>query len=70
MDQQDQHPVNSRQWWDEYFQGKWDHDGGAEHTRYFMGTVLSHLPEHERARHNVAFKHSFRSVPNGGAIQA
>ena len=49
MDQQGPYPVNSRPWWDDYFQGKWDHDGGGERTRYFMETVLSHLPEHERA---------------------
>jgi trans-aconitate methyltransferase len=54
MDQQCPHPVNSRPWWDDYFQAKWDHDGGSEKTRYFMETVLSHLPEHERAYLNAA----------------
>ena len=49
MDQQGPHPVNSRPWWDDYFQGKWDDYGGSEQTRYFMETALSHLPEHERA---------------------
>lgn len=49
MDQQDPHPVNSRRWWDDYFQGKWDDYGGSEQTRYFMETLLSHLPEQERA---------------------
>jgi GT2 family glycosyltransferase/glycosyltransferase involved in cell wall biosynthesis len=48
MDQQVPYPVNSRPWWDEYFQGKWDDYGGSEQTRYFMETLLSHLPEHER----------------------
>ena len=49
MDQPDPHPVNSRPWWDEYFQGKWDDYGGSAQTRYFMETLLSHLPEQEKA---------------------
>jgi SAM-dependent methyltransferase len=33
---------------------RWDASGGSEQTRYFMETLLSHLPEHERAYLNAA----------------
>ena len=42
-------PVNSRPWWDEYFEEKWDANGGGEQTRFFMETALSHLPEAEKS---------------------
>jgi hypothetical protein len=49
MDQQNPQPVNSRSWWDNYFQGPCDRYSGSEQDRYFMETLLSHLPEHENA---------------------
>jgi hypothetical protein len=49
MDQQNPQPVNSRSWWDYYFQGPCDRYGGSEQARYFMEALLSHLPEHENA---------------------
>jgi GT2 family glycosyltransferase/SAM-dependent methyltransferase len=41
--------VNSRPWWDNYFEQQWDAHGGGEQTRYFMETALAHLPEPEKA---------------------
>lgn len=38
------HPVNSREWWEEYFVEDWDAYGGSEQTRYFMQRVLTELP--------------------------
>src|SRR5260370_41909220 len=42
-------PINSRLWWDAYFQGSWDSYGGSGQTRYFMQTLLANLPESEKA---------------------
>ena len=41
--------VNSRPWWDKYFEEQWDAHGGGDQTRFFMETALSHLPEAEKA---------------------
>ncbi len=41
--------INSAPWWDDYFQGQWDSCGGSERTRYFMETLLSNLPQREKA---------------------
>src|SRR5437899_2414526 len=34
---------------DDYFKQHWDAHDGSEQTRYFMQTVLSHLPDYEKA---------------------
>src|SRR5437868_13929 len=41
--------LNSRPWWDEYFQAKWELYGGRERTRLFMETIARGLPEAERS---------------------
>src|SRR4051794_7571906 len=41
--------VNSRPWWDDYFERQWDAHGGSEQTRYFMETVLANLPDYEKS---------------------
>jgi hypothetical protein len=47
MDQQNPQPVNSRSWWDYYFQGQCHRYGGSEQARYFREALLSQLLEHE-----------------------
>lgn len=37
--------TNSREWWEEYFENKWEINGGKEQTEYFMQLVIENLPE-------------------------
>jgi glycosyltransferase involved in cell wall biosynthesis/2-polyprenyl-3-methyl-5-hydroxy-6-metoxy-1,4-benzoquinol methylase len=41
-------PVNSRQWWDEYFAEKWQSRGGRDQTAFFMRRIIENLPDAER----------------------
>src|SRR5207247_5904877 len=41
--------IDSAPGWDDHFQGQWDSCGGSERTRYFMETLLSNLPQREKA---------------------
>jgi SAM-dependent methyltransferase len=36
-------PVNSRAWWDDYFEHQWRESGGREQTRHFMEALTAHL---------------------------
>src|SRR5690348_15215074 len=40
-------PVNSPQWWEDYFRTAWDQNGGAEQTRHFMQRLIAELPAAE-----------------------
>lgn len=37
-------PINSRQWWEQYFRDHWDRNGGGAQTRHFMQRLLAELP--------------------------
>ena len=37
-------PINSREWWDEYFRERWDALGGRAQTGHFMEQVVASLP--------------------------
>jgi SAM-dependent methyltransferase len=41
------YPLNSREWWDEYFSDQWDAHGGSAQTAYFMKLMISALPQPE-----------------------
>lgn len=56
------HPVNSPQWWDDYFRHHWDRNGGAAQTRHFMRRLIEELPDAER-RH---LAESARSILDWG----
>src|SRR5436853_3169851 len=43
------YPVNSREWWEEYFASEWEANEGSEQTRHFMERLISELPESEVA---------------------
>lgn len=45
MDQR--HPVNSRDWWDEYFETQWDANKGSQQTRHFMECLIRNLDDQE-----------------------
>ncbi|MBC8492492.1 MAG: methyltransferase domain-containing protein [Chloroflexi bacterium] len=42
-------PVNSREWWEDYFVNKWDANSGSEQTQHHMGLVLANLAAPEIA---------------------
>src|SRR6266487_3598230 len=46
---QNPYPVNSREWWEEYFVEDWDAHGGGDQTYHFMERLLLELPAPERA---------------------
>ena len=37
------YPINSREWWEEYFIADWDAHGGGDQTRHFMERLLAEL---------------------------
>ena len=37
--------VNSRQWWEAYFQETWEANDGKSQTRHFMRRLLANVPE-------------------------
>lgn len=39
------HPVNSRAWWDEFFERQWDANGGTAQTRHFMERLIASIPD-------------------------
>src|SRR5437588_11707830 len=39
--------INSRAWWEEYFQSKWEINQGSRQTRHFMERLLANLPGRE-----------------------
>jgi 2-polyprenyl-3-methyl-5-hydroxy-6-metoxy-1,4-benzoquinol methylase len=41
-------PVNSHQWWDDYFDDKWQSHGGRRQTACFMRQLIENLPDAER----------------------
>ncbi len=43
-------PLNSRAWWQDYFQHSWDAYGGRGQTAYFMRLLVENLPTAERER--------------------
>src|SRR6185436_8608216 len=45
MDQR--YPVNSRDWWDEYFETQWDANKGSQQTRHFMECLIRNLDDQE-----------------------
>src|SRR3989442_15677643 len=38
------HPVNSREWWEDYFLYGWDANNGSSQTRHFMQCLIDNLP--------------------------
>ncbi|MHC4942096.1 MAG: glycosyltransferase, partial [Planctomycetota bacterium] len=40
--------INSREWWNDYFEKKWDDNQGSDQTRAFMEELLENLPSFER----------------------
>ena len=36
-------PINSREWWETYFQREWERNSGSSQTRHFMETIVSNL---------------------------
>jgi glycosyltransferase involved in cell wall biosynthesis/2-polyprenyl-3-methyl-5-hydroxy-6-metoxy-1,4-benzoquinol methylase len=38
------HPVNSPEWWDDYFAHHWEANGGTLQTRHFMERLVANLP--------------------------
>jgi SAM-dependent methyltransferase len=40
--------VNTRAWWEDYFQHHWVANDGPNQTRYFMARLVEHLPAAER----------------------
>lgn len=45
----DQIPMNSVAWWEQYFQEDWERHGGPAQTRHFMQRLLAALPAADRA---------------------
>ena len=43
------YPMNSREWWEQYFVDTWDADGGGDQTRYSMRRLLDEIPGPEAA---------------------
>src|SRR5438309_3065397 len=43
------YPVNSREWWEDYFAENWDAHGGSGRTRHFMQRLIAELPLPEAA---------------------
>lgn len=41
--------MNSREWWDRYFQEHWETNDGRNQTRGFMRSLIVHLPDAEIA---------------------
>lgn len=41
--------VNSRQWWDQYFEHTWEQNRGRNQTRGFMRALIANLPDRELA---------------------
>src|SRR5205809_320418 len=41
---QDELPINSREWWEDYFQRHWDFYDGGNQTSHFMERLLVNLP--------------------------
>ncbi len=48
MSTTDSATVNSRDWWESYFNQQWDAHGGRAQTAYFMEQLVAHLPGPER----------------------
>jgi len=49
------HPVNSREWWEDYFAHHWEKNRGSEQTWHFMERLVASIPAPE-----AAFLHSRR----------
>jgi predicted dehydrogenase/glycosyltransferase involved in cell wall biosynthesis/2-polyprenyl-3-methyl-5-hydroxy-6-metoxy-1,4-benzoquinol methylase len=43
------YPVNSREWWENYFAQYWEVNKGSEQTRHYMELILANLPILEMA---------------------
>jgi len=43
------YPVNSREWWENYFENYWEVNKGSEQTRHYMELILANLPILEMA---------------------
>src|SRR5262245_11448892 len=41
--------INSRDWWEKYFQSSWERNGGVGQSRHFMELLVANLPAAERA---------------------
>ena len=57
MDSTVETPINSRQWWEDYFSAQWDANGGRNQSKYFMQRLVESLPPTEReylASHDAA----------------
>ena len=40
-------PINSLEWWNDYFQAQWEQNDGRAQTRHFMAQLVEHLPARE-----------------------
>lgn len=58
-------PVNSPQWWEDYFRRAWEANGGGEQTRHFMQRLIAELPAAE-ADH---LRHRATSIVDWGCAQ-